>query len=173
MHAARPDAESHFKLAEDSPARVEDKPKTLQRQKGMGLYQDPLREDSRTSVKQPNIAHTAHTQPNQSRTSKARTDNDNTTDVSQAQAGQHQPNQSRTSKARTENESHWDFGTPIKDKKIYKTAGDGMGGRSGARSWGIGDDSDPETLADVRPSVRSNGRGGRAQAEAGADYSDF
>lgn len=28
---------------------------------------------------------------------------------------------------------------PIATKKIYKTAGDGMGSRSGGRAWGIGD----------------------------------
>ncbi len=57
---------------------------------------------------------------------------------------------------------------PEEEKKMYKTAGDGMGGRNiGARSWGIGDESDPEVDADVRPSVR----GRRTQAQAGA--SDF
>jgi hypothetical protein len=57
---------------------------------------------------------------------------------------------------------------PEQDKKIYKTAGDGMGGRNvGGRSWGIGDESDPEVDADVRSSARSR----RTQAQAGA--SDF
>ena len=57
---------------------------------------------------------------------------------------------------------------PEQDKKIYKTAGDGMGGRNvGGRSWGIGDESDPEVDADVRPSTRNR----RFQAQAGA--SDF
>ena len=56
---------------------------------------------------------------------------------------------------------------PEVEKKIYKTAGDGMGGRAtagGGRSWGIGDESDPEVDADVRSSARSR----RAQAQAGA-----
>ncbi|KAK4545714.1 hypothetical protein LTR36_002668 [Oleoguttula mirabilis] len=141
VHAARPDFESHFELTDDPPAPAETKPKTLQRQKGMGLYQDPLHEDSRTAIRQPNMNRTrrgddfgtespaqdVHHQPNQSRTSKARTDNDNMTDVPPAEPGQHQPNQSRTSRARADNDSHWEFGTPTKDKKIYKTAGDVLG----------------------------------------------
>ncbi|KAK5127069.1 hypothetical protein LTR85_008428 [Meristemomyces frigidus] len=160
VHAARPNREKHFQFLDESPQRAENKPKTLQRQQGMGLYQDPLHEDSRTTVRQPNInstrrsddfdakspAEAAHHQPNQSRTSKARTVNDNMTYFAPAQSGQHQPNQSRTSKARTENESHWDFGTPVKDKKIYKTAGDGMGGRSGARMSEATDVADERKL---------------------------
>nr|OQO26133.1 hypothetical protein B0A51_04527 [Rachicladosporium sp. CCFEE 5018] len=52
-------------------------------------------------------------------------------------------------------------------KKIYKTAGDGMGGRKGSgRLWGFGDESDPEAKEEV---VRT-GRGRRQQQEAGAGY---
>lgn len=66
---------------------------------------------------------------------------------------------------RSDLDQHWAFGTPETQKKIYKTAGDGMGGRSGPRAWGIGDDSDPEVDANPPP---SRGRTGRPQAQAGA-----
>ena len=37
------------------------------------------------------------------------------------------------------------------EKKIYVTAGDGMGGRKASgRAWGFGDDSDPEVEAESR-----------------------
>ncbi|KAJ8612421.1 hypothetical protein MRB53_037462 [Persea americana] len=63
--------------------------------------------------------------------------------------------------ARQELQPSWGFSEPTVEKKIYKTAGDGMGGR-GARAWGIGDESDPEIQEKER-------RGRRAQAKAGAD----
>ena len=70
---------------------------------------------------------------------------------------------------RPDQKSSWSHGEST-GKKIYKTAGDGMGSRSGGRAWGIGDESDPEVDTDVRPSARSR----RAQqTQAGADDSDF
>ena len=60
----------------------------------------------------------------------------------------------------------WMIGEP--DKKIYKTAGDGMGGRkttTGGRGWGIGDDSDPE-VNDTDARYRGRGRGPQTQAGA-------
>jgi hypothetical protein len=50
VHAPRPDAEPHFQLLDEPPVSAE-KPKSLQRQKGMGLYQDPLHADERAAVK--------------------------------------------------------------------------------------------------------------------------
>lgn len=82
------------------------------------------------------------------------------------------PNPSKSGKVRSDLESHWGFGTPEPEKKIYKTAGDGMGGRrDGARSWGIGDESDPEVDADVRSTARS--RSGRTATQAQAGAADF
>lgn len=63
--------------------------------------------------------------------------------------------------AREELQPHWGFTEPVVEKKIYKTAGDGMGGR-GARAWGIGDESDPEIVEKER-------RGRRGQTKAGAE----
>ena len=59
---------------------------------------------------------------------------------------------------------HWGFGTPEPEKKIYKTAGDGMGGRAGPRTWGIGSESDPE---EMEATANKRGRG-RQHAQAGA-----
>jgi len=54
-----------------------------------------------------------------------------------------------------------------KEKKIYKTVGDGMGGRrANDRQWGIGDESDPDVPK--KSSVRSSVRGRARQAEGGA-----
>jgi hypothetical protein len=52
------------------------------------------------------------------------------------------------------------------EKKIYTTAGDGTGNRKGGRSWGIGDESDPEVDTESRPSNRTR----RGQAGSGAGY---
>ncbi|KAF2769457.1 hypothetical protein EJ03DRAFT_92270 [Teratosphaeria nubilosa] len=49
VHAPRKDAEPHFEFNDDSPAQA-DKAKSLQRQKGMGLYQDPIQHDERTAI---------------------------------------------------------------------------------------------------------------------------
>ena len=64
-------------------------------------------------------------------------------------------NTSNVVKARDDQDPHWGFdGTPIKDKKVYKTAGDGMGGRAGARDWAIGEDDGP---------IQYGGKGGQKQ----------
>lgn len=124
VHAARKDADTHFKLTDESSPAPE---KPLHRQKGMGLYRDPLAADD--GFTKENV-------------------------------------EPRKGAPRGDMDQHWAFGTPQMDKKIYKTAGDGMGGRSGARSWGLGDDSDPEINGEA--ANRRRGRGGRRQAEAGA-----
>lgn len=94
---------------------------------------------------------------------------------------------------RSDMEQHWAFSEPSKDKKIYKTAGDGMGGRkSGAPAWaqpeeekkvyktsgdGMGGRRAPggdqwwdfgEGATEVADARASAARGRRAQAEAGA-----
>jgi len=132
VHAPRPDAEQHFQLTDISPAAGTEKPKSFQRQKGMGLYQDPLHADERAQVNQTNVNN-------------SRRDEDFGAHYSMTDAA------------------------PLGEKKIYKTAGDGMGGRKGSgRTWGFGDDSDPDVPdADVRPSAR-NRRG--MQSQAGAEY---
>lgn len=70
------------------------------------------------------------------------------------------------SNARTENEmSHWrPEETPEKVHKIYKTAGDGMGGRKDAgRDWMIGGEQ-PEVKQAKIYKTYGNGMGGRRDA---------
>ena len=35
---------------------------------------------------------------------------------------------------RSDMDQHWNFGTPLTETKIYKTAGDGMGSRKGTNA---------------------------------------
>ncbi|GAM90956.1 hypothetical protein ANO11243_090030 [Dothideomycetidae sp. 11243] len=56
---------------------------------------------------------------------------------------------SNVTKARSDMESSWNFGQmqeeeTQKSSKIYKTAGDGMGGRAGTRFWDVAGDDAPE-----------------------------
>lgn len=121
VHAPRKDADTHFRIADESSPAPATKQKSLQRQKGLGLYQDPLQADERTKI-------------------------------------------SSNNPSRKRDESHWDFGTP--EKAIYKTAGNGMGGRrDAAMQWEFGDEG-LEDVSGVRQTAR--GRQAREQAKAGA-----
>lgn len=120
VHAARKDAEPHWEMADESPAPS--KMKSFQRQKGMGLYQDPLAEDERTSTR------------NRMNVNNNRRGDDfgphySMTDNSPAGGKQ----QSKAS-TRSDLAANWGFESP-QEKKIYKTAGDGMGNRAGPRAW--------------------------------------
>ena len=115
----------------------EAKPKSHMRQKGMGLYQDPLNND-------PHANATEKMRRNMT-ADNARRDDELSAHYKMGDSPapdvkgkeNHLPNQSKVGKVRSDLESHWGFGTPEPEKKIYKTAGDGMGGRGGmARSWG-------------------------------------
>lgn len=63
--------------------------------------------------------------------------------------------------------------TPIgeeeKVRKIYNTAGDGMGGRKGGRSWGFGDESDPEV---EQPKIHNKGGAFRKDLDPHFAYTD-
>ncbi|KAF2716576.1 hypothetical protein K431DRAFT_350216 [Polychaeton citri CBS 116435] len=158
VHEPRKDAETHFEIADKVSVTDSAKPKSLQRQKGMGIYSNPLQDEDTTP--KPSSRNTTSTDANRRREDFA--SQYSATDgapLETKQAAQHKKQGSKTAL-----QPNWGFGSPVQEKKIYKTAGDGMGGRSGARSWGIGDDSDPEVNTDIRPSARS-----RKQAEAGAD----
>ena len=55
VHAARPDAE-HFEFTDEPPTpNDKEKTKSFQQQKGMGLYQDTILENSRATFRQPNV----------------------------------------------------------------------------------------------------------------------
>ena len=81
------------------------------------------------------------------------------------------------SKSRTDNDQpHWRMDeTPEKPKKIYKTAGDGMGGRKTAgREWGIGDFDQPgEPVKQTKIyKTYGNGMGGRSDAVPSWSWGD-
>jgi len=157
VHAARPDVDNHFSLTDESPpaaAAAGDQTKTLQRQRGMGLYQDPTFADDRTAVKQSSPAPTQTTNVN-----KARRGDEYSMHYTMADDS---PAASKVVKdtrgTRSDMTANWGFGTPVQERKIYKTAGDGMGSRKGGRGWGIGDESDPEVDDNVRPTARTTRR---------------
>ncbi|KAK5131917.1 hypothetical protein LTR08_000505 [Meristemomyces frigidus] len=169
VHAARPDADAHFQLTDNaSPAAASSKPPSFQRQKGLDLYQDTVHDNARAEHhRQPNINH-----------SRRGDDIGAPYDMMTEASGEdRQVGQGRTSKARTLNESSWDFGEQGPERSVYKTAGDGMGGRKGQghRGWGIGSESGSEGEgAGQAVRKRKDGRGGRlAQAEAGSEYPDY
>lgn len=154
-------------MSDESPLPAASKvTKSFQRQKGMGLYQDPTMDDERTAYGPPKVAEKTAT----TNTDNARRGGDFSAgfamvDDSPVGSKAEPPNKRGQ---RTEFTSNWGFdgavdSPPIKKiyktagdgmgsrkvqdgsgdapatKKIYKTAGDGMGSRSGGRAWGIGD----------------------------------
>lgn len=153
MHAARKDAVPQWALTDDSPAPAKTQP--FQRKKGMGLYEDPLEGEEPAG--------------NGVRTNNNRRGDDfgahySMTDNSPANAKAAQNKRA----ARSDLNANWGFESPVQEKKIYKTAGDGMGSRKGGRSWSFGDE---EQEADAK--VRSSARSRQAQAQSGADELEF
>lgn len=130
----------------------------------MGLYQDPLNEDDRTTL--PKSSRNNTTSTNNGRRGDDFGEHFSMTDTPSNQNENVAPGGGKGTQ-RAAMDQHWEFGTPAKEKKIYKTAGDGMGSRKGGRDWGIGDESDPEVQEANR---KSSARGRRAQAQAGAEY---
>ena len=158
MHAARKDAAPQWDLTDESPNPT--KPKSFQRQKGMGLYQDPLQDDERTAN---GAKSTTTTAVNNTRRGDDFSAHYAMADDSPAGAKVAQNKRA----ARSDLNANWGFGSPIQEKKIYKTAGDGMGSRKGGRTWSFGDEQ-TEADAEVRSTARS-----RVQAQAGADELEF
>ena len=190
VHAARPDSEAQFRMTDTSSPADKGGRSAFQRQKGMGLYRDPMYEDGNIPSSQksagnsngnsahhnirrddefgPHFTTAASTSPPQhenEQTSNHYNENDH------ASAG--------VKAKRSEMESHWGFESPSakeklseNDRKIYKTAGDGMGSRKGARGWGIGDESGGEEEVEearMRGRVGKQGRVGGAR-EGGHDF---
>lgn len=123
----------------------------------MGLYRDPLAADDGFTQSQKSTSGTTTNVDN------SRRGNDFDKHYQMADAAQYENVAPKTGTSRSDMDQHWAFGTPKTDQKIYKTAGDGMGGKAGARSWGIGSESDPEEA-----DVPRRGRGGRHETQAGA-----
>ncbi|KAK3675455.1 hypothetical protein LTR78_004538 [Recurvomyces mirabilis] len=160
VHAPRPDADPHFALADDSPAP--EKQKSFARHKGMGLYQDPLQDDSRTAIGKNSHSRANAFEPHYSMADSSPADGHKT---------QHNAT-AKSNAARNDMDANWSFDTPVKEKAIYKTAGNGMGGRRDEdRGWGIGDESDPEVNGTVGDKMRARrGKQARAGAPGHAGY---
>jgi hypothetical protein len=168
VHAPRKDADAHFQFRDEAePGAEPDRPKSHQHQQGMNLYHDSVSTDDSTPI--------ANAQSNTTNTNNSRRGNDFGAHYSMTDSPTGADPSVRDPKRTTRGdmEQHWAFSEPKSeqkiyktagdgmggrkggtdwmigesDQKIYKTAGDGMGGRSGNRSWGIGDDSDPEVQA--------------------------
>lgn len=164
VHAARKDADSHFAFTDEGTPATE-KPKHHHYDHEMDLYKDSTRVENQSSSSNADIV-----KANNSRRGDDFGAHYSMTDV-QAQDENAKPNKRAT---RSDMAQHWQMEDPTPEKRIYKTAGDGMGGRKGGnpawmapeqdkkiyktagdgmggrampgggRSWGIGDDSDPE-----------------------------
>lgn len=94
----------------------------------MGLYQDPLQADDRTAISKSSISRGNDFGAHYSMS-----------DASPAD-GWKAKNEAKSNTARGDMEANWGFETPVKEKSIYKTAGNGMGGRRDAAPiWGIGE----------------------------------
>ena len=125
VHAPRPDADPHFRIADqNTPVAAEKRP--LSNATNTHTAADRRREDmdSHSNIGQ-------YTDPKK--------------------PGGHQ--------ARSDQTSSWSFqdmaeAAPSPTQKIYKTQGDGMGGKANSRFWEIGQDDEPEQYG---------GRGGTKQ----------
>ena len=159
VHAARKDADSHFNITDES-SPAPDKPKHHHYDNEMDLYKDSTRVENQGSGANPDIvkANTgrrgddfgAHYQMTDSQAQ-----NENTapnTRATRSDMAHHWKSEDPSTEKRGYKTAGDGMGgrkggtpawmAPEQEKKIYKTAGDGMGGRNvGARSWGIGDES--------------------------------
>ena len=176
VHAARKDADPHFAINDESSPAV-DRPKSSHAQQVRDIYDDPTEEDNQMKKSARNTGF---------KSDNSRRGDDFGAHYSMADT-QDQNAAPNKGSSRADMQEQWNFGTPAEEKKIYRTAGDGMGSRKGAdtaevtkkplyktagdgmggrrggnRLWGFGDDSDPEVEADVRKTARSR------QQQAGA-----
>lgn len=164
MHAPRKDADPHFALSDDSPAK-------------------PLANVTNTDASRRNQDFRTDDTPTDTPVSKPRPTANSRSDMDSAWAYSSPQQASKGYKtAGNGMGGRKDAGNPLlpsedeiameqqQAKKIYKTAGDGMGGRSGAgRSWGFGEESDPEDMADYRPSARSRTAAAKGGAPQGGE----
>ena len=184
VHAARKDADPHFNFTDDSsPNR--DKPKHHHYDNEMELYKDSTQVENQAKNPSSDIvkantgrrgddfgAHYSMADTPAQNENVAPSKRSTRSDMAQHWQFEDAPTEKRIYKTAGDGMGSRKGGAPAwmapeAEKKMYKTAGDGMGGRAtagGGRSWGIGDESDPEVDADVRSSARSR----RTQAKAGA-----
>lgn len=141
VHAPRPDARAHFTIGDkSSPAQQSYHDEAPNAKQALGTITNV---DNNSRAR--DAPHFSMNDTSPATTANKRENRDPT-------AGHKQANDS---KARRNNEASWGFDdTPIQTNKIYKTAGDGMGGRAGSRNWALGGDDENDEL-------RSNAYGGK------------
>ncbi|KAF1813704.1 hypothetical protein P152DRAFT_457072 [Eremomyces bilateralis CBS 781.70] len=190
VHRARPDAETHFEFVDDGTPGAERRiiggAKGRTANNGQGLYKDQiLGDDSDTPVK--NAGAGAKKGPLTSITTNpnnvARTKDfgahwdmtDESPEVTHTGENVGPTARKNVSEDRKKVikglDATWEMTdqSPEPTRQIYKTGGDGMGGKKGGRSWGIGDESEGEA-ENVRAGERK-GRGGRGRAAAPGEQS--
>lgn len=163
VHAPRKDADPHFAFT-DSPQVPAARTQLHHRKAGQGLYTNNISFDEDEPIS------STHHRNNSNNNNQSQNDNPisnitNTTNAARRgdEFGAHYSLTDAQNTPPTGNNGNGALGQKGQYKNIYKTAGDGMGGRKGKdRTWGFGDESEPEEEV-VRPTARSR----RAQAEAG------
>ena len=127
MHAARKDADPHFQFTDESSPALQ-RPQS-QRSNGSNLYDDPVADEQ--SYQRPSSKGTATNVDN------SRRGNDFGAQYSMTDSPAQNENVAPSKRpTRSDMSQHWAFSSPKPEQKIYKTAGDGMGGRkSGAPAW--------------------------------------
>ncbi|KAK3686286.1 hypothetical protein LTR37_019969 [Vermiconidia calcicola] len=155
VHAARKDADSHFKFTDDSsPATGQNQTKSLQRQRGMQLYEDPTADYDTQPAGKASRNNTTGTDNN-------RRGNDFAPHTWMTDSGTQ--NENVAPKKSADDNGNWAFSETKPPEKIYRTAGDGMGSRKGDRDWmtGEGEKKIYRTAGDSMGG-RSTGGGGRS-----------
>lgn len=89
--------------------------KSLQRQKGMGLYQDPLHGDERTAMR-------PVTETNNTRRGNDFAPHHNMGDEQAKDNTSKNSGLNTSAQGRGDLDSSWDFGTPVQEKKVRVTA---------------------------------------------------
>ena len=115
VHAPRKDADPHFQFTDESspaPEKAIEKTKSLQRQKGMGLYQNIMSEDQGSTPKS--------SRNNTTSSDNNRRDNDFGAHYSMTDV-QNEDTAPSKHAARGSMTQHWSFDTPPTEKKLYKT----------------------------------------------------
>ena len=145
----RRDAETHFEFVDDGvpleSKRVTGRPKGTGQNTGLGLYKNNIYDDSGEA---PAAELTKRPLSSTTNGLNRKKDFDTHFAINDKSPSGHLGNENKhiaddRQKAVKMMDSHWQMhdSSPHEDKKIYKTAGNGMGSRAGARGWGIGEDS--------------------------------
>lgn len=177
VHAPRPDAGAHFKLADEQSPLPQRQVKDMRpdafannfKAEG-GMLTANQREPLTTNANSSNIRRGPDINSHYTSTDASPVASH---DENARQDDFRQGGRNTKSSARTQNDkSHWGMdSTPEKVGKIYKTAGDGMGGRKDAdRSWMTGDE---QPVAEPKIyKTYGNGMGGRRDAAPSWSWGD-